>query len=278
MKTTQLNPASAGAERATLDDIVFEFRNKAYGAYDLRQNYPTALRNALILGITLFLMMFLVPMLYSKWKQAADMEQFKDDTKITFVELDPTVKPIVEPPKIEIPQQPKTIKFLTPVVTDNAPEEIEVPNVDMMDKAVVSNVTKEGENAEETIIVEGPIEEPKAEIRTLEMRPEEPTGIFNLEAQPEFMGGQKAMMEYLYKNLKYPNPAIKSGVSGRVHLQFTIEPDGSLSNVSVLKGIGFGCDEEAMRVVKLMPNWKPGKQSGRAVRVKFNLPIVFSLE
>ena len=277
MKTTQLNPASAGAERATLDDIVFEFRNKAYGAYDLRQNYPTALRNALVLGITLFLMMFLVPMLYSKWKQAADIEQFKDDTKTILVELDPTVKPIIEPPKIEIPPKQATERFITPEVKTEAPDETELPPVEKLEHAAISNVTQAG-NDDETQIVEAPVDVPKAEIRTLEMRPEEPTGIYNLEIQPDFMGGQKAMMEYLYKNLKYPNPAIKSGVSGRVHLQFTIEPDGSLSNVSVLKGIGFGCDEEAMRVVKLMPNWKPGKQSGRAVRVKFNLPIVFSLE
>ena len=277
MKTIQLNPVSAGAERATLDDIVFEFRNKAYGAYDLRQNYPTVLRNALILGITLFLMMFLVPMLYSKWKQAADMEQFKDDTKTILVELDPTVKPIIEPPKIEIPPKQATERFITPEVKTEAPDETELPPVEKLEHAAISNVTQAG-NDDETQIVEAPVDVPKAEIRTLEMRPEEPTGIYNLEIQPDFMGGQKAMMEYLYKNLKYPNPAIKSGVSGRVHLQFTIEPDGSLSNVSVLKGIGFGCDEEAMRVVKLMPNWKPGKQSGRAVRVKFNLPIVFSLE
>ena len=277
MKTTQLNPASAGAERATLDDIVFEFRNKAYGAYDLRQNYPTALRNALILGITLFLMMFLVPMLYSEWKQVADMEQFKGDTKTILVELDPTVKPIVEPPKVEIPPKQATERFITPEVKTEAPDETELPPVEKLEHAAISDVTQAG-NDDETNIVEAPVDAPKEEVKAAEIKVEEPMETYRIELQPEFMGGQKAMMEYLYKNLKYPNPAIKSGVSGRVHLQFTIEPDGSLSNVSVLKGIGFGCDEEAMRVVKLMPNWKPGKQSGRAVRVKFNLPIVFSLE
>ena len=277
MKTTQLNPASAGAERATLDDIVFEFRNKAYGAYDLRQNYPTALRNALILGITLFLMMFLVPMLYSEWKQVADMEQFKGDTKTILVELDPTVKPIVEPPKVEIPPKQATERFITPEVKTEAPDETELPPVEKLEHAAVSDVTQAG-NDDETQIVEAPVDAPKEEVKAAEIKVEEPMETYRIEIQPDFMGGQKAMMEYLYKNLKYPNPAIKNGVSGRVHLQFTIEPDGSLSNVSVLKGIGFGCDEEAMRVVKLMPNWKPGKQSGRAVRVKFNLPIVFSLE
>ncbi len=277
MKTTQLNPASAGAERATLNDIVFEFRNKAYGAYDLRQNYPTALRNALILGITLFLMMFLVPMLYSEWKQVADMEQFKGDTKTILVELDPTVKPIVEPPKVEIPPKQATERFITPEVKTEAPDETELPPVEKLEHAAISDVTQAG-NDDETNIVEAPVDAPKEEVKAAEIKVEEPMETYRIELQPEFMGGQKAMMEYLYKNLKYPNPAIKSGVSGRVHLQFTIEPDGSLSNVSVLKGIGFGCDEEAMRVVKLMPNWKPGKQSGRAVRVKFNLPIVFSLE
>ena len=101
------------------------------------------------------------------------------------------------------------------------------------------------------------------------MKAEVPFETYNVEIQPEFMGGMRALSEYLSKNLKYPSNAARSGVSGRVHLQFTVEPDGSLSNILVLKGIGFGCDEEATRVIKQMPNWKPGKQSGRAVEKNF---------
>ena len=96
--------------------------------------------------------------------------------------------------------------------------------------------------------------------------------------QPEFVGGMDAFRTFLIKNLRYPNAAQSSNVQGKVYLNFTVETDGSLSNITVLRGIGFGCDEEALRVMKLMPKWKPGKQSGRAVRVKFNMPIVFALE
>lgn len=87
-----------------------------------------------------------------------------------------------------------------------------------------------------------------------------------------------ALRDFLSQNLRYPSAAQRSNVQGKVFLSFTIETDGSLSNINVIRGIGFGCDEEALRVMKLMPKWKPGKQSGRAVRVKFNLPIVFMLE
>ena len=80
------------------------------------------------------------------------------------------------------------------------------------------------------------------------------------------------------KTLRYPRSAASAGVSGRVFVSFVVNTDGSLTDVAVLKGIGFGCDEEALRVVRQMPRWKPGKQSGRAVRVKYNLPISFALE
>jgi protein TonB len=99
-----------------------------------------------------------------------------------------------------------------------------------------------------------------------------------VEQQPEFPGGTAEMYKYLSKNIKYPSAASRANVSGRVFMSFVVNTDGSIQDVSVLKGLGFGCDEEAIRVVKAMPKWKPGKQSGRAVRVKYNLPINFQLE
>ena len=86
------------------------------------------------------------------------------------------------------------------------------------------------------------------------------------------------MGQYLGKNIKYPAAASRANVSGKVFLTFVVNTDGSIQDVSVLKGLGFGCDEEALRVVRGMPKWKPGKQSGRNVRVKYNLPVSFVLE
>ncbi|HOI31583.1 MAG: energy transducer TonB [Bacteroidales bacterium] len=99
-----------------------------------------------------------------------------------------------------------------------------------------------------------------------------------VESMPEFPGGPAKMMEYIAKNIKYPAMARESGIQGRVFVNFVVEPDGSVSKVKVLRGIGGGCDEEAVRVVESMPKWTPGRQRGKAVRVSFNLPVRFTLQ
>jgi protein TonB len=103
--------------------------------------------------------------------------------------------------------------------------------------------------------------------------------IYNaVEQMPEFPGGMPAMMEFLQTNIKYPKDAIKQNVGGRVMVMFVVETDGSLSNVRVARKVFPSLDAEAVRVVKAMPKWKPGKEKGRAVRVNFTMPIVFSLK
>jgi protein TonB len=99
-----------------------------------------------------------------------------------------------------------------------------------------------------------------------------------VESMPTFPGGMGALMKYLAENIKYPPLAKESGIQGRVFINFVVEPDGSISNVKVLRGIGGGCDEEAVRVVKNMPKWSPGKQRGKPVRVSYNLPVKFTLQ
>lgn len=99
-----------------------------------------------------------------------------------------------------------------------------------------------------------------------------------VESMPEFPGGQAKMMEYISKSIKYPMAARELNIEGRVFVNFVVEPDGSITHVKVLRPIGGGCDEEAVRVVESMPKWTPGKQRGQAVRVSFNLPIKFKLQ
>jgi len=105
--------------------------------------------------------------------------------------------------------------------------------------------------------------------------PNEP--LIRVEEMPEFPGGQEAMMKYLSAQLKYPEEAVENGIQGTVYVTYIVERDGRISDVKVLRGIGGGCDEEAMRVVKGMPNWSPGKQNGKLVRVRYNLPIRYAL-
>ena len=99
-----------------------------------------------------------------------------------------------------------------------------------------------------------------------------------MEQNPEFVGGQAKMYQYLGENIKYPAAAQRANISGRVFVKFVVEDDGSIGDVKVMKGIGFGCDEEAVRVVKSMPKWKPGVQNGKNVRVYYNMPIVYRLD
>ena len=99
-----------------------------------------------------------------------------------------------------------------------------------------------------------------------------------VEEMPAYPGGDQKLMEFIAKGIKYPQIARETGIQGRVFVGFVVEPDGSVSNVKVLRGFGGGCDEEAMRVVKSMPKWKPGKQRGKAVRVSYMLPVNFKLQ
>lgn len=107
---------------------------------------------------------------------------------------------------------------------------------------------------------------------------QDPNAPFNLvEEMPVYPGGQDAMFAYISKNLKYPKEAMEKGIQGTVIVSFVVEKDGSINGVKTMRGIGGGCDEEAVRVVQGMPKWTPGKQQGKEVRVQYNLPIRFKL-
>ncbi len=123
------------------------------------------------------------------------------------------------------------------------------------------------------------VEEYIAPVMSQEEESEEEKTIFMVvESMPEFPGGEPALYKYLAENIKYPQMAKESGIQGRVFVTFVVERDGSVTDVRVLRGIGGGCDEEAIRVVKGMPKWSPGKQRGKAVRVQYNLPVKFTLQ
>lgn len=99
-----------------------------------------------------------------------------------------------------------------------------------------------------------------------------------VEKMPEYPGGEKAMYEFISKNIRYPAKAVDANISGKVYVNFVIDKKGNVTNVNVIRGIGYGCDEEVIRVISLMPVWTPGKQKGRKVKVSFNIPINFNLK
>ena len=161
-----------------------------------------------------------------------------------------------EEPKPQPVEMPKTTTQLEIVEDDVEVEDIEI-NAEMDQNEVVEEYVAPVIEEEEVVEQE----------------------IFQIvEEMPSFPGGEAKLLEYVAKNVKYPQIARESGIKGRVFISFVVEPDGSVSNVKVLRGIGGGCDEEAMRVVKSMPKWKPGKQRGKAVRVSYMLPVNFQLQ
>ncbi|UOQ66733.1 energy transducer TonB [Hymenobacter volaticus] len=108
--------------------------------------------------------------------------------------------------------------------------------------------------------------------------PPAPTIFLTAEIMPEFLGGQEALQRYMQKNLRYPSLALRNNIEGKVYISFTVMADGSVADVQVLKGLGYGTDEEAARVVRNMPAWKPGQQNKHAVSVRYTMPITFRYE
>jgi TonB family protein len=118
----------------------------------------------------------------------------------------------------------------------------------------------------------------KADANKPDMKPDK-DGVYQIvEEMPQYPGGEQAMMDFVSKNVVYPKEAQEKGISGRVFVSFIVEKDGSVNEVEVKKGIGGGCDDEAVRVIKAMPKWKPGKMKGKPVRVSYMMPITFRLQ
>ncbi|WP_128548458.1 energy transducer TonB [Larkinella soli] len=267
---------------ATLDDIVFADRNKAYGAYSLRKDYSKTIYRALIIGSALFLLAMATPSIITALAPAEQEQAMVevDLMKLPPPPIDPNEPPPPPPPPIEVPKV-NTVKFLPPEVKpdEDVPEETPPPTVEELKEAVAAEKTQEGDpNAEEVIVAPEETAGPTKVEAAVEAAPKEEQIFTVVEQNPEFPGGMSALGQYLSKNIRYPAAASRANVSGRVFVSFVVNTDGSIQDVQVLKGLGFGTDEEAIRVVRSMPKWKPGKQSGRPVRVKYNLPINFQLE
>ena len=155
-------------------------------------------------------------------------------------------------------------KFTAPIVVTDTTETTEINQDDL--NQTVSNVIIE----EEVVVEEDNSDKVIEEVVE--------TPIFTVvEEMPSFPGGDESRIKFLTENIKYPQMAKESGIQGTVYVTFVVDEKGRVADVKVLRGIGGGCDEEAVRVVKLMPPWNAGKQSGKPVRVQFNMPIRFTL-
>jgi protein TonB len=245
------------------DDIVFEMRNKEYGAYKIRKKYNRNVMIALLIGSIIIATAIITPYL----KASADVNRAKRaerQVEIKMENLDQpqeNVEPPPPPPPVETVKQ---MAYVAPVVVDSIkPEDVkqlmtadqaqvEVKNEDVQVQEQVQEEVKEEEAPQEVFVV--------------------------VEEMPTFPGGEKALFEFIYANIAYPEIAKENNIQGRVILRFCVTYKGGVDQVSILKPVDPSLDNEAIRVIKMLPPWKPGKQGGKPVNVWYSVPVVFQLK
>lgn len=261
----------------TLDEIVFEHRNKDYGAFELRTTYSKTVNRAMWIGITLFSGLFVTSYIFAHQKEDDKDLKVIDLTLQEYKEAEqPPIEKIPEPEPPKPVEQKQTIKYMPPQVVENPTVEEAPPTIEEMTESIISHTTTPGEKVDGIAETPPPVT-PPVETKVAEVV-EDNTPFLTVEVNPSFVGGLSEMYKFLSKTLKYPSAAQRNNVEGRVYLNFIVERDGSITDINVLKSVGFGCDEEAVRAVKLMPKWTPGKQNGRNVRVKYTIPVTFKLD
>ena len=249
-------------------ELVFEQRNKLYGGYELRRDYTTRVVYALIISIIGIALLVAIPKLVSVLtKEDAGIKEKMTDV-LVMLEPPPIDKTAPPPPPV-IPPPPvrETIKFTPPKVVKDEEVDEPPPTVDQVKETQVSTKTVEGDKD----LIDLPPENPV-------VGDEEGKIFLFVEEMPSFPGGESKMVEFIQKNTKYPPVARENGIQGRVYVNFVVDKDGKVKDAKVVRGIGGGCDEEALRVIRSMPEWKPGRQNGRNVLVQFNLPVSFNLK
>ena len=269
-------------------DVVFANRNQTYGAYELRKNYSSRLTKALFLASTLFITVVCSPLIYDYLKKGDEIVEVAEEVKPKN-DLVKIVDVVLPPKKVEKVLESKGAqkqasnfkqkRFVKLTVT-SADRVIEEPpkQVDLASAVVAStnqNGTEVAGNGTEKSqgVENGSLQG----TGTSEGIGNEPINVALVEQMPEFPGVYAALAMYLQRNIHYHNSASENGIMGRVFVNFIVEKDGSLTDITVSKGIGFGCDEEAVRVLKKSPKWSAGIQNKQKVRVMFTIPIVFSM-
>ncbi len=265
-------------------EMVFEGRNKEYGAYRLRKN--AGKRNLYSL-ITIFIAALaiwggisLVKFVESRTKSVAqtsvaELSALNQPKKKAEVKQQKKVQ--LEQPEKVVERVKSSVKFTAPVIKndDEVKPEDELKTQDelMSTKTAIGALDVKGNDD-----ANGEVLKIKEAVAQPEPKPEVEKVFDVVEQMPSFPGGPSALMEWLSNNVKYPVVAQENGVQGRVVVSFVVERDGSITDVKVVRGVDPSLDREASRVVRAMPRWIPGKQNGSAVRVKYNVPVAFRLQ
>jgi len=261
-----------GTKAPSFDDIIFENRNKEYGAYNLRRRYYRTLLLALLIGIV-----FLSAAVIGPYVKAKGANFTKTDTteEEVFVRMERLDQPQEEVIKVYAPPPPpqemvvQTIKYVAPQVVDTVLPSQVTDQLMTMDESVQSVQDEQVGNIQYV----QPGDEGAEEI------PKEEEVFFIVEEMPSFQGGgEDSFRDWIAKNLRYPEIAADNGISGRVYVQFAVNSKGEVCDAVVVRGVDPALDKEALRVVLSSPRWEPGRQRGRPVKVQFTFPINFILQ
>ena len=268
-------------------DLVFEGKNEAYGAYQIRQD--TTKRNNMAM---LFLLLGIAAAvgIFFAWGGIANaiaaseernegteaLEMVVDDQEEEQEEEDEIVYDVQpEEEQVQQDQLMNSEKFTDYAMDDEAPQEVTKTQdeTEKSDVAISSVTFDQGSEEGQQVLKQNEVVVEKVEQK------EEETKVFEVvEQMPQFPGGDAALMQYLSSHIKYPVVAEENGIQGRVVCTFVVERNGSITDVRVVKSVDPSLDKEAVRVIKSMPNWIPGKQNGSAVRVKYTVPVTFRLQ
>ncbi|TKB96068.1 energy transducer TonB [Pedobacter cryophilus] len=260
-------------------DLVFENRNQSYGAYVLRKESGNYLMKALIISSVFFIGMLLV-LFSSFWLKDSLMGKINSKEHIS----DPILKLTEvsfnkkEQPPLAVSKSAPKVKqtqSLPPRVVNDAFVKTDPPTTEKLMNTIIGPSTTEGTTSIDANVLPGTNQ--TGDGNGFGEENNELLNVASVDQMPEFPGGMQAWSKFLNRNLSYPTLAQQNDITGRVIVSFVVEKNGEISNLKILQGIGAGCDEEALRVIKKSPLWKPGLQNGKAVRVSYVIPIVFRM-
>lgn len=258
-------------------ELVFDGKNKHYGAYRMRNTSGKRHRNAMILVFLGVCFVALLPTLIKTIESLRPKYEAVDETRemVDIIPLEEQLKPenIIE--RAEAAPQPplkSTIKFTVPEITT---EEIEEGQELRSQEDVTSTKTQIS-----VADVKGTDDEHGVDIADLEEHAVivEEKPLTSVEEMPQFPGGEDELIRFISDNLRYPAVASEMGIEGRVIIRFVVSKNGEVGSVEVIRSLDPSCDKEASRVVRMMPKWIPGRQNGRSVPVYYTIPIVFRLQ
>ena len=274
---------NAQLDTASLDDIVFDGRNRHYGAYELRALYQRHVTRALVIATAILALILAFPLLAQLMKKvvpATTKRPFITELISVDTHVDPpaiiTPPPAATKPPTTPPQLPTIKNVMLVVAKDQAvtPED-KVPDQVELLTTQSGVLTKTGDpNAVAAIPADLPVGKDKGIV------PEVSTPYKFVEQMPELPsgGGQLAIVLAIQRAVRYPAIALRNQVEGRVYVSFTVDSKGEVTDVKIVKGLGSGIDEETIRAIKTLPRFIPGKQNGREVSVSFTVPVTFKIQ